>query len=365
MTGSSTNSWLPVALPTPRLEDWKYTSLASLRERSLAPLLIEPVVEADDRIKVSHLSKLSGERAAQVRGLRSLAVGFTAEVVLGFVKDPIVINIPSGTKAAVTLRWPAGRSDHWAVGRVVVLVGRNASVSLEESYGAGCDVISVASQVVVEAGASVKHLRIQNGDASTTTFALPLATVARDGRYELIQLTVGSKISREDLTVELLESGATTSALGLVMGKAKQHVDHHTNLIHRVGDTTSEQLFKTILTDEARCVFNGRVVIEKGARGANAAQMNRNLLLSRKAEIDAKPQLEIDNDDVKAAHGAAIGRLDPEHIFYLRSRGIAADEAARMLARGFAYEIADRSSLKSAHDAVESGLNGLLWEGGL
>jgi Fe-S cluster assembly protein SufD len=154
---------------------------------------------------------------------------------------------------------------------------------------------------------------------------------------------------------------------GVFIGRSGQLLDHHTNLLHLVGETQSEQLYKGILADESRGVFNGRVVIAKGASGSNSAQLNKNLLLSKRVEIDTKPQLEIENDDVKAAHGAAIGRLDPEHLFYLQSRGIGLSQAVEVLARGFAFESIDKLESDRLREigriAIGDMLSGINWEG--
>ena len=193
--------------------------------------------------------------------------------------------------------------------------------------------------------------------------------VAAGANYHGLQVSSGSCLSREDLEVDLLFAGAKATADGVYIGKGKQVLDHHTSLCHLVGDTQSDQLYKGILSDESRGVFNGRIAIAKNAKGANSSQMNRNLLLSKKVEIDTKPQLEIDNDDVKAAHGAAIGRLDAEHVFYLQSRGIAKAQAIEILASGFAYDVIDRiedmaetTKLRElAKACISDALVGLTW----
>jgi Fe-S cluster assembly protein SufD len=126
---------------------------------------------------------------------------------------------------------------------------------------------------------------------------------------------------------------------GLYLVKGEQHVDHHTTVDHLVPDATSSQLYKGILGGAARAVFNGKVLVRPDAQRTNAFQLNRNLLLSSEAEIDAKPELQIDADDVKCSHGAAVGQLDHDQLFYLQSRGLARGAAERLLAEAFAGEV--------------------------
>jgi Fe-S cluster assembly protein SufD len=148
--------------------------------------------------------------------------------------------------------------------------------------------------------------------------------------------------SREDLDILLTEPGAEALLDGLYLADGKRHVDHSTNVEHIAPHTTSSQLYKGILNDESRAVFNGRVHIHRDAQKSMAAQLNNNLILSKRAEIDTKPELAIDADDVKASHGATIGQIDPEHVFYLLARAILEDDAIKMLAKGFAQDVAFR-----------------------
>jgi Fe-S cluster assembly protein SufD len=150
----------------------------------------------------------------------------------------------------------------------------------------------------------------------------------------------------------LAAPGAEAVVDGLYIENGKQHVDNHTNIEHFVADTRSEQLYKGILDGESRAVFNGRVFIAQDAQRSNSSQLNNNLLLSKRAEVDTKPELEIFADDVKAGHGATIGRLDPEHLFYLRSRAISSDDAVAMLALGFANDLVLRRTNEYVREAL-------------
>ena len=146
------------------------------------------------------------------------------------------------------------------------------------------------------------------------------------------------------------------------MGKKNQFIDHHTVTEHLSPHTYSKQLYKGILADRSKAVFNGRVFIAEGAKGSRSEQLNKNLLLSKKAEINTKPELQIYNDDVKATHGATVGQLDLEQLFYLQSRGISRKEAWNILCRGFSLDFIDELNeldLDAFHQSMIREIDGL------
>ncbi|MCM2281970.1 MAG: Fe-S cluster assembly protein SufD [Bdellovibrionaceae bacterium] len=175
---------------------------------------------------------------------------------------------------------------------------------------------------------------------------------ARDSRLDSLQISLGAKLARHDLKVRLAAPGAEAVVDGLYIVRDHQHVDNHTAIEHAVGDTRSDQLYKGVLDDESRAVFNGRIWINQDAQRSNSSQLNNNLILSMKAEIDTKPELEIFADDVKAGHGATVGRLDPEHLFYFQSRAIDPASAVAMLAEGFAQEVVFRRGSAVVREAL-------------
>ncbi len=375
---SFSEKWLASGLPTTRLENWKYTSLASLHSKGRTPALGPVDVTVPPGVRVLRLSQLSSQSEistdikSTVRKLLEVDEDiFFENFAKSFVADPFIILVDDETRSdmPIEITWRGLPEGQWAFGVAAVIVGTNAQVSLIERYGADVDAQTVSVAIELGAGAKLSHLRIQSGSSKSElgfVFSNTRAHVLKNAVYENAQVSFGSSIAREDLTVELTSPGAEAIVDGVFIGRSNQVLDHHTNLVHRVGQTTSRQIYKGVLADESRGVFNGRIAISKNASGSNSSQMNKNLLLSRKVELDTKPQLEIDNDDVKAAHGAAIGRLDAEHIFYLRSRGIGMSEAVEMLARGFATEAVQRLSSVSLRalgtSEIERGLAGLSWE---
>jgi len=152
-------------------------------------------------------------------------------------------------------------------------------------------------------------------------------------------VTLGARLSRHEIEVTLTSPGAACRVDGLYIVGDGQHTDTHSLIDHREPNCTSRQNYKGILDGKSRAVFNGRVYVHEGARGTDAQQSNKNLLLSTDARVDTKPQLEIYNDDVKCAHGATVGQLEEEELFYLLSRGLHPDLARNLLTYGFAEEI--------------------------
>src|SRR5581483_6258879 len=160
-----------------------------------------------------------------------------------------------------------------------------------------------------------------------------------DGAYESLTVFASAALGRHDLAVHLDGPGATCTLNGLTLARGSQHLDSHTLIEHAAPHGVSRQLYKGILADHARVVFNGKIVVRPGADGTDARQANQSILLSREATVDTKPQLEIFADDVRCTHGATVGQLDPEMIFYLESRGIGEDAARTLLTYGFASEL--------------------------
>jgi len=259
------------------------------------------------------------------------------------IQEPILISYFSTSQAAEIQTQAAAQFVH-----TLIAIGAHAQVNLLERF-VSSDVAStvsvVATDVSMGANSSLQHVRItQEGVAHATHMACSRFCLDRDARLENFQLSLSGRLVRHDLHVELMASGAEAIADGVYLARRNEHVDHHTAIEHLVADTRSEQFYKGILADQGRGVFNGRIRIARDAQRSNSSQLNQNLLLSRTAEVDTKPELEIDADDVKASHGATVGRLNEEEIFYLMSRAIARPQAEIILSEGFAQEMVLRRS---------------------
>jgi Fe-S cluster assembly protein SufD len=227
-------------------------------------------------------------------------------------------------------------------------------ILVESYFGAGgsASFTNTASEIVAADGANVDHYRIQAESDSTFHVGSQRLLQARGAVLQDHSLSLGGRIARLDIHSLLDGEGADLTLNGLYVVKGTQHVDHHTVIDHRKPHGTSRELYKGVLDGAASGVFNGRIIVRPGAQKTNAQQTNKNLLLSEEALVNTNPQLEIEADDVKCAHGATIGQLDKEALFYLRSRGIGPEEAAGILTRGFIADLSERIRIGAVREAV-------------
>jgi Fe-S cluster assembly protein SufD len=234
----------------------------------------------------------------------------------------------------------------------------DASLTLAQTHAGagGASLTNVFTDLRVGERAALRFVKTQAEGAEAFHFGGLLSRQAAGSRVSLVDATFGARLSRSDLCARIEGEGAAAELHGLYALQARQTADFHTALDHRVPGGVSRQVYKGILDEKSRAVFNGRIFVRPGARGTDAYQINRNLLLSRQAVVDTKPQLEIDNDDVKCTHGATIGQMDRGQLFYLQSRGIGRAEAEALLARGFAAEVLSRVE----HAGLRARLHGLL-----
>ncbi len=229
--------------------------------------------------------------------------------------------------------------------RNLIAVQPESQAVIIEHY-VGCShctaLVAPVSEVRIERGAQLQHVILQEQGESGFQFGELAVEQEAASRFASHSLALGGRIARVDLSTVLAGEGAHAQLDGLYLGAGRQLLDHYTTIDHAVPPTTSDQHFKGIVGGRAHGVFHGRVVVRPGALQIDARQNNRNLVLSDAARINTKPQLEIYADDVKCSHGATVGRLDDEQLFYLRSRGIETDTARAMLTLAFANEIGAR-----------------------
>lgn len=402
---SAREQWEKFGLPSRKDESWKYTSVNSISDSQLQAAVPPQSAQVEALFKKSRLGGESSSEIVFVNGvyqpslsklakdgaivlplseaLKSKDAGLLkslvdAKAVFGseahkgkessfvalnssLVTEPVVLFVPANQqiKAPIVVTYiqsgVAGDMLSTVHARVFAIFGRMSSASVIENFVSD-DLERTFTNVVTDAwiqdAAQVTYVRLQNEGAKASHIGATRFTLARDAKLESLQLSIGAQLSRQDLKIRLAQAGADAQVDGLYLVRGKQHVDNHTAIEHEVADTLSAQLYKGILDDESRAVFNGRIFIAQDAQRSNSSQLNNNLLLSRKAEVDTKPELEIFADDVKAGHGATIGRLDPEHLFYLQSRAISHDTAVSMLALGFANDVVLRRSNKALQDAL-------------
>jgi len=204
-----------------------------------------------------------------------------------------------------------------------------------------------ANYIHVGKNSKVDHYRLQYESKSAYQINNTIVTQERDSEYSNYAVDLGGKIVRNNLCSELLDSGTQTNYYGVYLGLDKQHIDNQTFIDHAMPHCESNELYKGILSDKARGVFNGKVLVRQDAQKTNAFQQNSSLVLSNDAVMDAKPQLEIYADDVKCSHGATIGQLDDNSIFYLKSRGLNDEAAKNLLQKAFLGEVVNEFKIES------------------
>ena len=222
-------------------------------------------------------------------------------------------------------------------------------IGLDEEPG----LTSVVNYSHLKQGSSLKHYRIQQESLKQFHVGRLDIRQARDSSYVLHSVELGCALSRADIVVRLEGSGAACELNGLFVSSGRQHVDHHTRVDHVAPHCSSRENYRSVLDGRSRAVFNGKIVVHKGAIKTDSAQSNANLLLSKNAEIDTKPELEIYNDDVKCAHGATVGQLDENQLFYLKSRGLSEEEARQVLTFAFADEVLTGIDSKAVRRFIE------------
>ena len=226
--------------------------------------------------------------------------------------------------------------------RLLVVAEEGSSLTLIEDHvtlGDAPGFTNAVTEVYAAAGSQVDLVTIQRENEGHFHLSNLFVRQERDARFSANTLTLGGRLVRNDASVLLADEGADCALNGLFIAGGSQLVDNHTTIDHAVPHCTSRELYKGVIGGSARGVFRGRVIVRPDAQKTNASQSNPNLLLSADAEMNTKPQLEIYADDVKCSHGTSIGQLDPDALFYLRSRGLDAARARDLLTRAFALEL--------------------------
>jgi len=313
---------------------------------------------------VTNLASVLAEHSELLEPLLSRPFGqhhnaFTA-LNAALAEDGAFVHLPGGTTVEEPIQLvffsDTGGSPLVSSPRSVVLAGPGSRVAIVEIYaGVPGDVYctNAVTEIVLEEGAQVEHYKVQ--DEPETAFHLALLDVrqGRDSRFSSHSVALGSRVARHEVRVNLEAEGAEVSLDGLYMPRGDQHHDNPILIEHAAPHCTSRQLYKGVLDGHGQGVFNGRVVVCPGAAGTDASQTNKNLLLSDHAEVDTRPRLEILADDVKCTHGAAVGRLDEDAVFYLRSRGVPHLAARGLLIYAFVNEMVERLRLEPLRCRVE------------
>ncbi len=386
-----------LGFPTLRHEDWKYTDIRPITKRQFSIARRAPTVDEarvaslrfpgldchelvflngifsrqhsriddlEDGVVVQSLGELLHNEPDRVRDYLNQYSdtdknGFVALNTL-FMNEGAVIMVPdnAGVDKPVHLIF---LSDHHedpcaSLPRNLIVLGENSRATVIESYTGADDAeyfTNTNTEVVLQRSAALEHYKIQREGLKGYHVGILQARQHRDSRLESHSISLGGRLARNDIDVRLAEEGAGVLLNGLYLADKRQHVDNHTRIDHLSPHTDSEENYRGVLNGHGRGVFNGKVVVHKNAQKTRADQANANLLLSRDAEVDTKPELEIYADDVQCSHGATTGQLDETMLFYLRSRAIDEEVARSLLTFAFAESVINRMRLKPIRDQIE------------
>jgi Fe-S cluster assembly protein SufD len=408
--GASDPSWLKalrkdafarfaaLGFPTTRQEDWRYTSVLPIAQGAFE--LASDGASRLSREDVEHCSFpvyacslfvfVNGRFAPGLSAPRALSGNPTVESLAGvleraperaenalarlaafddsafvalntaFLHDGAFVQVPENLTVeapihVVYLSLP-GADPTVSYPRTLIQLGRASRATVIEDYvsvGTGPCFTNAVSEVRLEPNAELDLVRLQREGVHSFHVSTVQVEQQRDTRFTGHGLSLGGALVRNNLAARLAGEGTECTLDGLYIAGREELVDNHTLIDHARPHGTSRELYKGILSGGARGVFHGRIVVREGAGKTDARQTNKNLLLSRDAEVDSKPQLEIAADDVKCSHGSTIGQIDQASLFYLQARGIDAASARRLLMRAFASEVTSRIRQEPLRDEVE------------
>lgn len=332
-----------MGFPTLKSEDWKYTNVAPFADTAWRISDHRQRMPAD--IDLEMLELFDGGR----NGLTALNLAFAEFATLRISKDtsvdqPIEFSFATDEGAA-------------SFPHLIVIAEAGSRATIVETYASPASgFTNTAVQIMVEDNASLTHYRVQKESLSAFHYGVTEVAVGRGGSYNSTNINLGGALSRHDIELKFTATGGEAWVDGLYMLNGSQHSDTHSIIDHTVANCTSHQTYKGVLNDRSRAVFNGKVFVREDAHGTDAQQQNKNLLLSNEARVDTKPQLEIFNDDVKCSHGATVGQLEEEELFYLLTRGLPETLARNLLTYGFAEEIINKIGI----DAIKAELDSVV-----
>ena len=374
-----------IGFPTTRQESWKYTALRSLAGLTPTAATEAPSLDRAPALLADTLAYrlvfVNGLFRAELSDLGALPKGAfvapLAEVLddetlisddengafallnQALFQDGALIALERGTVldkpvilTFVSIDETDGRSTH---PRLAIRLGENSQATVIEhhlGYGEALGLSNLVSSVDLAAGAKLDHVVLQTEETQVQHIASRRVTVGRDATYDSFGVTLGAGLSRNEIEVSLEGTGASCALDGTYLLADTQHGDLTSTIHHRAEHTTSRETVKGALAGKARGVFQGKIVVEPGAQKTDGRMMNKTLLLSDKAEIDSKPELEIFADDVQCAHGATAGELDADALFYLRARGIPEERARALLVEAFLADVIELCPVEALREEL-------------
>jgi Fe-S cluster assembly protein SufD len=395
---SAIDQFAQLGFPTRKNEDWHFTNVAPIRERTftvaartepsvtreqIAPFLFDdewntlvfvngqfaPALSQVDRTDTAYtLGTLAGcvhkgERAIerQLAGLAAYQANAFTALNTAFLQNGLFLSVPANVVVSRPIHLVYITDDSaketLMSPRNLVLVDRHAEVTIVESYVSLTDetyFTNAVTEAYIAPGARLRHYKVQRESVAGYHVSSSYAYQQADSVYESFSFATGSDLSRTNISTVLDGEGAHATVNGLYMVGGSQTVDHQTRIEHAKANCTSHELYKGVLDGTSHGVFNGKVYVRPEAQKTDGKQSNNNLLLSDRAHVDTKPQLEIFADDVKCTHGATVGRLDTMALFYLKSRGVSAATARKLLTYAFAAEVLEELTVAPVRERLES-----------
>jgi Fe-S cluster assembly protein SufD len=353
-SGHEEIDFAPYDLPCPRVHqlvfvDGHYIADRSTQASSQPAQQAEAIGRRNEGLIVGRLSEAIQQGFPLVEqhlSQQASAGAFTA-LNTAFLEDGALVYIPDGVSVDEPIHLlfiATGRAQVVTHPRVLVIAGAGSKATVIQSYeslsaNAEPYFTNAVTEIVTGPGAVLHHYKLQREATTAYHVAATYAALSRDSHFASVVFDLGGGLVRNDTSATLAGSGASVRLDGLYLGDGQRHIDNHTFVDHAVPGTFSDEVYKGILKDASHGVFVGHVLVRNDAQHTVAHQVNKNILLSDDAEIDSQPKLEIFADDVQCTHGAAVGRLDPNAIFYLNSRGLDAQEAQELLVHGFVSEV--------------------------
>jgi Fe-S cluster assembly protein SufD len=359
---------IDLELPTQKAKGWEFTDLSDLELDGYneAVATIEGLDEAvAEGAVVMPLAEAAVEHPDLVRDLLGSIVPaadvFTARNQARW-RDGVFVHVPDGARLEqplrLTISGAAGDEIEW---RALVVLGEGAEAEVWERYASeGDGLFNGVVELVVGDGANLRYVCEQDVSDSGWVFATQRAEVGRDANLDWVALGFGSARGKVRMETKLAGRGSSAKVTGAYAGDGTQHLDYDTTQEHAAEDTVSDLAFRGVLADRATAVWRGMIRVDPGAQRTDAFQESRNLLLSTDAHADAIPGLEIEADDVRCTHAAAVAQVDPEQLYYLRSHGLGDGDAKRLVIEGFLQELVERAHEGPIRETLATELEGRL-----
>jgi len=388
-----------LGFPTIRDENWKYTNLGraielsntwlkngktSSLETKLTATTEQAIKEITESVNAHWIVIANGNATCSTlsvaKSLKSCGVditklsndGMNTAIIaddhmtsfnVALLQDGLRVKVNPSTKMSKPLGFifiDEARCNDLSQARLIIDVEADAKISIIEAHvsvGSTAQFANTVIELRIADDACVDFVRIQERADGHIHVGKLITDLQSGTSFNYANFDFGGSLIRNDVVINIMAPDASVNLHGLYLATANQHIDNHTQIEHSVGPSQSREEYRGILNDRSRCVFNGKVIVHKGADGTDAEQSNHNLLLSETAEINTKPELEIYADDVKCAHGATVGQLDQSALFYLCSRGLDREEAVQFLTRAFAARILATIPIATIRSYIDQTMN--------